>query len=115
MSRVLLILVAAAFALGGSAGAAQTSGSRALLRLTDTQPVKLTGLHFHSGERVRVTVVAETARRTRLVRATRAGAFVATFSELSTDRCGELSAVAVGARGSRATFKLIPLGCPPSL
>jgi hypothetical protein len=40
---------------------------------------------------------------------------VTTFSELSADRCSGLSAVAVGGLGSRATFKLVPLGCPPTL
>jgi hypothetical protein len=39
---------------------------------------------------------------------------VATFAGLSTDRCSGLSALAVGGRGSRAAFKLVPLGCPPS-
>jgi hypothetical protein len=115
MSRVLVILAAAALALGGSVGAAQTSGSRPLLRLTDSQPVKLSGQRFRSAERVRVTVVTGKTRSSRLVRATSAGAFVATFTELSADRCSGLSAVAVGGRGSRATFKLVPLGCPPPL
>jgi hypothetical protein len=115
MSRVLVILAAVALAVGGSAGAAQTNGSRPLLRLTDSQPVKFSGQRFHAAERVRVIVVTGKTRSSRLVRATRAGAFVATFSELSADRCSGLSAVAVGGRGSLATFKLVPLGCPPPL
>lgn len=114
MSRLLPILVAATLALAGSAGAAQ-SGKRAQLRLTGAQPVELSGQRFRSTERVRVTVVTGTTRGSRLVRASRAGTFVATFTELSADRCSGLSALAVGAGGSRATFKLVPLGCPPTL
>ena len=114
MSRLLAILVTATLALAASAEATRTSGSRAVLRLTDAQPVELSGRRFHAGERVRVTVVAGATRRSRLVRATRGGTFATTFSELSADRCSGLSAVAVGGRGSRATFKLVPLGCPPS-
>jgi hypothetical protein len=115
MSRLFPILVAATLALAGSAGATRPSDKRPLLRLTDAQPVELSGQRFRAAERVRVTVVTATTRRSRLLRASRAGAFVTTFSELSVDRCSGLSAVAVGAGGSRATFKLIPLGCPPSL
>jgi hypothetical protein len=115
MSKALVLLVAATLAIAGSAGATHTKGARPLLRLTDSQPVKLSGLRFLPTERVRVAVVAGTARRSRLVRATRAGRFVATFSDLSADRCSGLFASAVGVRGSRATFKLVPVGCPPPL
>jgi hypothetical protein len=114
MSRLLPILVAATLALAGSAGATE-NGSRALLRLTDAQPLELSGRHFRVAERVRVTVAIGETRRSRLVRTGRSGSFVTTFSELSADRCSGLSAVAVGGLGSRATFKLVPLGCPPTL
>jgi hypothetical protein len=114
MSRLFPILAAATLALAGSAGATQ-DGKRPLLRLTDAQPVELSGQRFRATERVRVTVVTGTTRSSRIVRASRAGAFVTTFSELSADRCSGLFAVAVGAGGSRATFKLVPLGCPPTL
>ena len=115
MSKLLVLLAAATLAIAGSAAAAHTTGARPLLRLTDSQPVKLSGLRFKPGERVRVSVVTGTARRSRLVRATRAGRFVATFSDLSADRCNGFFARAEGARGSRATFKLVPVGCPPPL
>jgi hypothetical protein len=115
MSKLLVLLAAAALAIAGSAGATHTKGSRPLLRLADSQPVKLSGLRFQPRERVRVSVVARTVRRSRLVRATRTGYFVATFSDLSADRCNGLFASAVGGGGSRATFKLVPVGCPPPL
>jgi hypothetical protein len=114
MPTLLVILLAATLALAGPAGATR-SGARPLLRLTDARPVELTGQRFRAAERVRVTVVTGATVRSRLVRASRAGAFVATFAELSADRCSGLSAVAVGGRGSRASFKLVPLGCPPPL
>jgi hypothetical protein len=115
MSKLLLLLVAVTLAIAGSAGATHTNGARPLLRLTGSQPVKLSGLRFQPRERVRVAVVAGKARRSRVVRATRAGRFVATFSDLSADRCRGLFARADGGRGSRATFKLVPVGCPPPL
>jgi hypothetical protein len=114
MQRLLVILLAATLALAASAGATR-NGPRPVLRLTDAQPVELSGQRFRAAERVRVTVVTGATTRSRLVRAGRAGAFVATFAELSADRCDGLSAVAVGGRGSRAVFKLVPLGCPPPL
>lgn len=114
MSKLLVLLVAT-LAMAGSAGATHTNGASPLLRLTDSQPVTLSGLRFQPRERVRVAVVAGTARRSRLVRATRAGRFVATFSDLSADRCNGFFARADGGRGSRATFKLVPVGCPPPL
>jgi hypothetical protein len=113
MSRTLVLLVTAALALAASA-TAPGSPTRATLRLSDAQPVTLTGLRFHPREHVRVTVTAESGRRSRVVLANRRGALVATFAGLSTDRCSGLSALAVGGRGSRAAFKLVPLGCPPS-
>jgi hypothetical protein len=113
MSKALVLLVTTSLALVASA-AAPGSPTRASLRLTDAQPVTLSGVRFHPGEGVRVTVAVGSVHRSRFIRASRAGVFVARFSEVSTDRCSGLSALAVGGRGSRATFKLVPLGCPPS-
>jgi hypothetical protein len=68
-------------------------------------PVTLTGSGFHRFERVRVTVRPVIGSPvTKRVRANRHGAFRVTFRRLRADGNG-LEAVAVGRRGSRASFQ----------
>jgi hypothetical protein len=68
-------------------------------------PLTLHGTGFHRFERVRVTVTPVIGSpATKRVRANRHGAFRATFRRLRADGNG-LEAVAVGRRGSRASFQ----------
>jgi hypothetical protein len=68
-------------------------------------PVTLTGSGFHRFERVRVTVKPVIGSpATKRVRANRHGAFRIVFRRLHADGNG-LEAVAVGRRGSRASFQ----------
>ena len=68
-------------------------------------PLTLTGSGFHRFERIRVTVTPVIgAAGTKRVRANRHGAFRVPFRRLHADGNG-LEAVAVGRRGSRASFQ----------
>jgi hypothetical protein len=107
---VAVLLVAAVAVATGSAAA-----SRPSLRLVDMHPVVLAGSGFKSLERVRLTVRTEDKRFVRLLRAKDSGAFRASFPTVVHDPCtGALSAVALGADGSRAVLKLILRVCPPA-
>ena len=111
MGRTLVSLAlgsaVAAFALPASGGVA-----RPALRLVAASPLKVHGTHFRALERVRVR--ADTQVRT--VRASRMGAFTATFADLNYDRCADaFVVVATGSRGSVARLKLPQLQCAPSL
>jgi hypothetical protein len=106
-----VVVLALGLALLGSAAApGGESRQRATLKLSAGIPLTLRGTHFRPNERVRVTLAGE-LRRTKRVTAGRAGGFVVRF-EAAYDRCSGAIASAVGARGSRATLKLPPLGCP---
>jgi hypothetical protein len=109
--RTLPLAAAAALALAatGSAGAATPS-----LRFLDLTPVKVRGTSFVPRERVKLTLRAGADKRTRTVRTTAAGTFVADFGRLrERDRCSGLLAVtAVGGRGDHAFYKLPAMACP---
>jgi hypothetical protein len=90
--------------------------SRPALRLVSSQPLVVQGVHFRAHERIRVTAYVEVVKHARVVRATAAGRFKASF-DLATplDPCLEsLRVTAVGARGSEAVLKLPQRACPPS-
>jgi hypothetical protein len=108
-------VVAAAVALVLSGvGAGSGSSQRAALRLTRTVPLELTGTHFRSHERVRVTATVSGAASTRSVRASAKGSFVTDFST-GAARCSAVRVVAVGTAGSRATLKRLPTpACLPA-
>jgi hypothetical protein len=85
------------------------------LRLLDRAPLTLRGTHFRARERVRVAIAA-TVPATRVVRAGRDGSFTVRFDAVSVGRCGEASAQAVGARGERASLKVLQQeDCAPGL
>lgn len=89
--------------------------TRPALKLLDTSPVVVRGLHFQSGERIRLTASIEGVKNARVVRASAAGAFTVGFGKGSrVDRCGgAFVVVAIGARGSKALLKLPSRECAP--
>lgn len=107
VSLVAASLLATALAAGGG------DRSKPTLRVARAAPLALAGNHFRARERVRVTVRAAGARTTKAVRASRRGRFVVRFAALGLDRCNsDWTALATGAGGSRAAFKLPQLQCP---
>jgi len=86
------------------------------LRLVSDQPLTVRGVHFKAHERVRVTEHLESAKRTKVVRATSTGAFTVTFdTSMPLDPCLEsIRVTAVGGRGSDAALKLPQRACPPA-
>jgi hypothetical protein len=109
--RKSLILVAAALAVAPPA----LSGSllhRPALRVTSLAPLRVVGTRFVARERVRVTATVDTARSSRLVRASSTGTFAATFADLTADRCVAYVVRAVGASGDVAVVKARPLCAP---
>jgi hypothetical protein len=98
-----------------SAGASAPTRAKPQLRLLDRAPLALKGMHFAARERVRVTA-ATTEAITRSVRTARDGSFTARFGAVSAGRCGNLAAQAVGARGDRASLKVLQQeDCAPGL
>jgi hypothetical protein len=85
------------------------------VRLVDMTPVTLRGVNFHPLERVSISLSLGTTDFRRVVRAGPEGQFVTVFPKLRYDRChGALALAAVGSRGSRTTWKVVPLECPDS-
>jgi hypothetical protein len=116
MSRIaVLITLTALLTVASAAGAPAASESSSTLRLTKTSPVTLRGVAFKPRERVTLTVLVDSTntRRVRKLTTGPAGGFTASFPTLlGVDRC-EISATAVGARGSRATLKTPQPQCRP--
>jgi hypothetical protein len=102
--------------LAGAAAAGAGKPSPAL-RITTLDPVHVTGRHFRPSERVRLVATSNGESIRRTLRATRSGAFRATFVQIKiVDRCSaDLLLQAVGGRGSRAVAKLPQVQCPPRL
>jgi hypothetical protein len=86
------------------------SGATAKPRVwvTSKQPVVVRGTGFHSLERVELSLSAKGLSRHRALKVSRTGAFTARFTATSLPAKGCLGLVvrAVGAAGSRATFRL---------
>jgi hypothetical protein len=116
MRIALTVAIALLLAAFGSAatGNGHGGGGRATLTLLKPQPVKVRGTRFLAGERVRITVSAQT-RKTKRVIASARGSFVVTVEGVAVDRCQALTAFAVGNGGSRASLKLPQPLCPPRL
>jgi hypothetical protein len=106
----LVITAALCLALLGSTASGSESRKQAKLKLTAGIPLTIRGTNFLPNERVRVTVSGE-LRRTKQVIANRSGVFLVRF-QTAFDRCSDMTALAVGARGSRAMLKMPQLGCP---
>jgi hypothetical protein len=112
--RLLLALSLAVAALGGASVAAEAGKRAPKLQLAGTAPVKVRGLGFAAGERVRVTVVSDGTRKAKRVVATRLGLFQVGFPRVPFDRCNGFVAFAVGSEGSRTALKLPLAECPPA-
>lgn len=117
MSRIAtLIVLAAVLTIGSAAGApAASEQTTPTLRVTHTYPLTLRGAAFKAREQVTLTVKVETmnARRVRKLTTGRLGGFTTSFPTLlGIDRC-DVTATAVGNRGSRATLKTPQLQCRP--
>jgi hypothetical protein len=85
------------------AGSAATS-LRPQLRLVDSAPLTLTGLHFRSREFVRVTVTDGRRTLVRQARASTTGAFTVAFAGVRYDPCGTPPEItARGMRSGRVT------------
>lgn len=113
MTRFAFWVALAALAAAGGAQAAP----RPTLLLVATQPaIVVRGTHFHASERVHLTLVYDMDMSRKTVRATRGGAFTASFGSLGAfDPCSDsFSVLAVGGTGDRAVVKFIPRECPPS-
>jgi hypothetical protein len=106
------VAIAALLVLLGGAGAEpERELARATLKPAALDPFAVTGSGFKRRERVRVTVTPSGgAGVTKRFRAKRNGSFTATFDAIQA--CNGIEAVAVGRRGSRASFQLSALGCP---
>jgi hypothetical protein len=113
--KALVALTLALALLLPAAGRVEASTAKrtALLRLVAAKPVSLRGSRFLSGERVAVVAASQGRMRSRTVTAAQAGTFVVRFAGLPFDRCEGFLAVARGARGSFAVYKLPDVMCPP--
>jgi len=107
VAAVLVTTAALAFAVVGLAAGSGT-GRHASLRLLKPTPLQLAGSHFRSRERIRVVVTGAGISATKNVRASRRGAFVASFA-FGAGHCSDLQAHAIGRAGSRAVLKRPPL------
>jgi hypothetical protein len=114
--RIAIVIgISLAVVTGASASAVaptHSSGAKARLILMDNAPLTLRGTQFDAGERVRLIVVAG-RRVTKQLRANGAGGFVVRFRGTSLGRCAGYTAIAVGARGSRASIGAPNAYCPP--
>lgn len=108
LGGALVVLAIAAAVV--PAAATPVRGALPRLRVTSMSPVSVAGSRFVHGERVRIRY----GTSLRVVRASRAGSFVAKFA-VSADPCnGPVLITAVGTRGDSATIKLPARACPPS-
>jgi hypothetical protein len=103
------LLLTAAGAVLASASSTQSKRQPAL-RVVAQQPFTVQGRSFRSHERVKLTLYTQQKSvRTRRVTAGSSGAFRAVLQTTPVDRCDAILVRAVGALGSTATLKLLPL------
>jgi hypothetical protein len=95
------IAVVLGFTLFGGPGS-EPNADRPALRIVRTAPLTVRGVHFRSGEQVRVTSAMKSAR----AKANGDGTFVVTIPGAT--RCNTLRVVARGSAGSYAIVKLLP-------
>jgi hypothetical protein len=115
VKALVALTIALALTLPAAAAGTPSAAERtASLRLATAHPVALRGSRFLAGERVSVIVSSQGRMRSRSVTASSAGTFLARFVGMPFDRCDGLVAVARGARGSIAIYKMPPMVCPPS-
>jgi hypothetical protein len=83
------------------------------VHLVDPTPITLRGVNFQPLEQVTISLSLGATDLRRVVRAGTAGRFLTVFTKLRYERChGALAVSAVGSRGSRAAWKIVPLDCP---
>src|SRR5262249_33700689 len=103
-------LVAIAAVLVSSGLAATTA--KPSVRIRTLAPFSVRGTHFKAKERVTVTLDRKWVRH---ARASANGSFVATFANVTVNRCTAAAVVVVGHQGSRAVLKRLPaLQCLPA-
>jgi hypothetical protein len=109
--RGIGVAIAATLILGTLVGSAAAQPQRATLMPRSLDPLVLKGDGFKRHERVRVTVTPTSGEgTTKRVRAKRRGSFSVAFTGVQT--CDGFEGVAVGRRGSRASFQFSAIGCP---
>jgi hypothetical protein len=84
--------------------------ARPALRPLDLDPLTLSGTGFRKNERVTLLLAAPPVVKSRIVRATARGRFRVVF-RIAVGRCDSVVVQAIGARGSRATFRQDGLHC----
>jgi hypothetical protein len=109
LAAIVIALVCASAALSSP------TRTKPQLRILDASPVTLKGTHFRPRERVRITATAADTQ-TKTARTSAAGSFTAQFPDLVVNRCSGLAVQALGARGDRASTKVLQQpDCPPPL
>jgi hypothetical protein len=104
-------------ALMGAALLASVAGAttHASLDVSSTNPVTIVGAQFQPAESVRVTVTAAGERRVRTTVASASRTFKLRFVGLEASSPCKVSAVAVGAKGSRGVWKPTLMLCGADL
>jgi hypothetical protein len=116
MHRLVLITVVASVLAVAVASTAVASEPKVRVRMLDRAPLTLQGVGFAGEERVRLTVSLGERTALRKLRANAAGSFTTRFDALRYGRCGPpLEVLAVGSRGHRVSWQLVPLDCPTRL
>ena len=113
--RALPVAAAALLVVLSASCSADARQDRELARATlmprSLDPLRVAASGFKRRERVRVTVTPTGGSAvTKRKRAKRNGSFTVTFGALRA--CNGFEAVAVGRRGSRASFQFSAVGCP---
>ena len=106
-------VVAAGVAALAVAAPASSATTTATVRVVTLSPFTVRGAQFEPRESVLVAVTSGRQRTERHLRASSAGAFVASFPALSVGRCGGYVVRALGSRGSVATARSPSVRCPP--
>lgn len=110
LALLAVVIAAGLVGVGSAVPSAARGEARPVLRLVDTSPVTFRGAGFAANEHVRV-VLAEKSRTVRRVVASAEGRFLVRFPGADANECMGFSAIAVGDRGSRATYKRAPGQC----
>lgn len=115
--RLAVACAAAAVVASTAFTAGAAVSARPTLLIVETRPaVTVAGTRFHARERVRLTLLTDSATRTRWVRASRRGSFYASVGPVPEpfDPCRDVFRVlARGALGDHAVVRYLPRGCPP--
>ncbi len=112
LAAAAALVLLAAGSLQAARPAERTAAGKPALRIVDRDPLAIAGRRFHAGERVRLAVVSGDRKHVVKTRAKADGTFVVRIVGVRLDRCsGALAASAVGAAGSRASFRLERLHC----